>query len=178
MDSASHGFDGEVLKLNDWMKKVVFALPSSSVPKQVKLSQLSPPNLLTLQIKLSENPVVVMVASTTGNGDPPENMQRFWRHVRKTSNPKDMLANLRFCVLGLGDTNYDKFCHMGKQLDRRLPQLGANKFYETGLADEGVGLESVVEPWIEGLWPALKGTGSAYPLSLHCCKLPNMYNCF
>jgi sulfite reductase alpha subunit-like flavoprotein len=57
----------------------------------------------------SGNSLVVIVCSTTGNGDPPANAEDFWRHVRRRTNAKDLLARHRFTVLGLGDTNYDKF---------------------------------------------------------------------
>ncbi len=52
-----------------------------------------------------------------------------------------------FTVLALGDTNYDKFCHMGKSIDRRLTELGGKKFVELHCADEAVGLEETVEGW-------------------------------
>ncbi|XP_027734741.1 methionine synthase reductase isoform X3 [Empidonax traillii] len=48
------------------------------------------------------------------------------------------------------------FCNGGKTVDRRLQELGAQHFYDTGLADDCVGLELVVDPWIDGLWLALK----------------------
>ncbi|XP_010170006.2 methionine synthase reductase [Antrostomus carolinensis] len=59
-------------------------------------------------------------------------------------------------VLGLGDSEYTFFCNGGKTVDRRLQELGAQRFYDTGLADDCVGLELVVDPWIDGLWLALK----------------------
>ncbi|CAN0356003.1 unnamed protein product, partial [Hapterophycus canaliculatus] len=49
------------------------------------------------------------VVSTTGNGDAPENSERFWRFIKRRAHPKDLLEGLPFSVLGLGDTNYDKF---------------------------------------------------------------------
>lgn len=52
---------------------------------------------------------VIIVCSTTGNGEPPDNAGKFWRYVKRRTQPKDMLRNLAFTVLGLGDTNYDKF---------------------------------------------------------------------
>ncbi|XP_032926677.1 methionine synthase reductase isoform X2 [Catharus ustulatus] len=48
------------------------------------------------------------------------------------------------------------FCNGGRTVDRRLQELGAQHFYDTGLADDCVGLELVVDPWIDGLWLALK----------------------
>ncbi|XP_046851855.1 methionine synthase reductase-like isoform X2 [Xenia sp. Carnegie-2017] len=56
----------------------------------------------------------------------------------------------------LGDTNYTNFCNCSKNLNSRLLELGATHFYPPGFADDAVGLELVVEPWIEGLWPALQ----------------------
>lgn len=46
--------------------------------------------------------------------------------------------------------------------DRRLQQLSAKHFYETGFGDDGVGLEVGVEPWIEGLLPAIVDHFNAY----------------
>ncbi|CAM9143289.1 unnamed protein product [Choristocarpus tenellus] len=59
--------------------------------------------------ELKEWGAVVFVVSTTGNGDPTENSDRFWRFLKKRSHPKDLFSGLPFTVLGLGDTNYDKF---------------------------------------------------------------------
>ncbi|XP_012513468.1 PREDICTED: methionine synthase reductase [Propithecus coquereli] len=56
---------------------------------------------------------------------------------------------------GLGDSEYTYFCNGGKVIDKRLQELGARHFYDTGHADDCVGLELVVEPWIAGLWAAL-----------------------
>ena len=47
---------------------------------------------------------------------------------------------LPYCVaIGLGDSNYANFCAMGKNLNQRLLNLGANAFYEAGFADDGTG---------------------------------------
>lgn len=96
---------------------------------------------------------VVIVVSTTGDGDPPETIRPFMRLLRKKEITR--LSNVHFAVLALGDTNYENFCNTGKRIDNALPKLGATRFYERGNADDGVGLELVVEPWLEGLWTAL-----------------------
>eukprot|EP01135_Chromosphaera_perkinsii_P003701 Nk52_evm19s252 gene=Nk52_evmTU19s252 len=44
---------------------------------------------------------------------------------------------------------------MGKLLDHKLSELGAKRFYSTGYADDGTGMDKVVEPWIENLWGSL-----------------------
>jgi len=100
--------------------------------------------------------VTIIVCSTTGEGEPPETARKFWRWLKKKTHPPDLLAHLRYTILGLGDTNYSKFCSGAKLIDSRLHEVGAAPFYSNGYADDGVGLEEVVEPWRTGLWPAVK----------------------
>ncbi|POM65163.1 NADPH-dependent diflavin oxidoreductase, partial [Phytophthora palmivora] len=106
------------------------------------------------KVETRDGHFVIIVCSTTGNGDPPDNCGKFWRYVKRRTQPEDMLAKLRYTVLGLGDTNYDKFCFMGKSIEKRMRELGAQSFYEFGAADEAMGLEDSVEPWLNGLWDA------------------------
>ena len=104
----------------------------------------------------SRDRVAVLVSSTTGDGDQPEKAERLWRTLKKRHLPEDHLSGLRFAYLGLGDSNYSQFCNGPKTLRERLLDLGAEEFADPGWADDGVGLEEVVEPWIEGLWGALR----------------------
>ncbi|XP_045594122.1 methionine synthase reductase [Procambarus clarkii] len=99
---------------------------------------------------------LVLVGSTTGDGDPPDTAREFWRHLHQKDQPVDTLSHLSYTVLGLGDTNYTHFCNFGKTIDQKLQALGGNRFYACGWADDGTGLEIVIEPWIEGLIPTLK----------------------
>ncbi len=87
------------------------------------------------------------MCSTTGNGDAPENADAFWRHLKSRSLPKNHLEGTPFAVLALGDTNYDKFCHMGKSIDKRLHELGAVRVIDLHCADEACNLEEIVEAW-------------------------------
>uniref|UniRef100_A0A8B9QT63 Methionine synthase reductase n=1 Tax=Anas platyrhynchos TaxID=8839 RepID=A0A8B9QT63_ANAPL len=103
-----------------------------------------------------EKDPVVIVISTTGTGDPPDTARKFVKKIQDKNLPRDHFAHLQYGLLGLGDSEYTFFCNGGKTVDRRLQELGAQHFYDTGLADDCVGLELVVDPWIDGLWLALK----------------------
>ncbi|XP_025904342.1 methionine synthase reductase [Nothoprocta perdicaria] len=104
----------------------------------------------------AEKDPVVIVISTTGTGDPPDTARKLVKKIQDKTLPPDHFAHLQYGLLGLGDSEYTFFCNGGKTVDRRLQELGAQRFYGTGLADDCVGLELVVDPWIDGLWLALK----------------------
>ncbi|NWS90510.1 MTRR reductase, partial [Toxostoma redivivum] len=106
----------------------------------------------------TEKDPVVIVISTTGTGDPPDTARKFVKKIQDKTLPPDHFVHLQYGLLGLGDSEYMFFCNGGRIVDRRLQELGAQHFYDTGLADDCVGLELVVDPWIDGLWLALKET--------------------
>ncbi|WAR31737.1 NDOR1-like protein [Mya arenaria] len=111
---------------------------------------------------IQEN-LTVFVCSTTGQGDPPDNMMKFWKFIMRKNLPKDSLCQLSHAVLGLGDSSYPKFNFVGKKLHRRLEQLGSSGLVNIGLADDqhDLGADAVVYPWMEGLFTRLL---SLYPL--------------
>ena len=94
---------------------------------------------------------IIIVCSTTGNGDAPETANFFWRKLKNRNQPNNLLNGIEYTVLGLGDTNYDKFCNMGKSLDKRFHELGAKRFMELHFADEATGMEESVSLFIEKL---------------------------
>ncbi|KAM6455058.1 methionine synthase reductase isoform 2-T2 [Liasis olivaceus] len=102
-----------------------------------------------------EKDPVVIVTSTTGTGEPPDTAVKFLKEINNKSLPSDHFSHIRYGLLGLGDSEYTFFCNGGKIIDKRFVELGAQRFYEVGLADDAVGLELVVEPWIAELWVAL-----------------------
>eukprot|EP00177_Eucheuma_denticulatum_P004757 GFKZ01008646.1.p1 GENE.GFKZ01008646.1~~GFKZ01008646.1.p1 ORF type:complete len:639 (+),score=70.32 GFKZ01008646.1:165-2081(+) len=104
---------------------------------------------------------IVVVVSTTGDGDPPETIRPFMRLLRKKE--PGLLKQLSFTVLALGDTNYENFCATGKRVDSALAKLGAERFFRRGDADDGTGLEIVVEPWLSALWIELERRIGAEP---------------
>ncbi|PVU99414.1 hypothetical protein BB559_000722, partial [Furculomyces boomerangus] len=103
----------------------------------------------------------IFVISTFGDGDPPSNAESTFRKMaikakRFKNNSESEYANLYYSVLGLGDTNYNNFCNASKTFIKHLKTLKSTEFYPCGFADDGTGLEEVVEPWIANIWPSLE----------------------
>ena len=95
---------------------------------------------------------VLIVAATTGNGDVPENGDRFVRFIkRRQTEEYQPLKHVCYSVLACGDSNYDIFCATGKYIDKRLKQVGGTRAKPLACADEATGLEEVVDPWVNSI---------------------------
>ena len=100
--------------------------------------------------KLASTHTLALISSTFGDGDPPDNGEGFWHSLRTA---ETRLESLRFAVLALGDANYEQFCNHGKQLDRRLLELGATRLLER--VDCDTEFEAAADAWLARFQQAL-----------------------
>lgn len=110
-------------------------------------------------LQLVEAQNVLVITSTWGEGDMPDNAAPFWDAINQNgASPK--LDGVRFSVLALGDKNYgDTFCLAGRRLDERLSELGGTRVHPR--VDCDVDFDDPAKQWSEGVWTALKqGAGS------------------
>ncbi|MFS2150157.1 sulfite reductase subunit alpha [Rhizobium sp. Rhizsp42] len=92
---------------------------------------------------------VIVVVSTYGEGEMPDNAQLFWEALSADSAPR--LETMNFGVLALGDTGYDGFCQAGKLIDTRLEQLGAQRM--ANRLDCDVDYEDAASAWVNETLP-------------------------
>lgn len=72
---------------------------------------------------LAKETHVIFVASTNGEGEAPDNAIELHEFLQSKKAPK--LPNLKYAVIGLGDSSYEFFCQTGKDFDAFLSKLGA-----------------------------------------------------
>lgn len=99
--------------------------------------------------------VFVIVSSTYGQGDVPDNAMKFYGALEQAAPD---LGRVRYGVFALGDRTYaDTFCHGGQRFDALLTKLGATRLGEImrhdasgGTVPETVGLDWI-QAWLADL---------------------------
>jgi sulfite reductase (NADPH) flavoprotein alpha-component len=102
---------------------------------------------------------VLLITSTWGEGDMPDNAISFWDAINQNgASPK--LDGVQYSVLALGDKNYaDTFCLAGKKLDARLAELGATRIIDR--VDCDVEFDDLAKKWSANAFTILSGSSAA-----------------
>ncbi|MGO2343987.1 assimilatory sulfite reductase (NADPH) flavoprotein subunit [Vibrio litoralis] len=106
---------------------------------------------------LAKETHVIIVASTNGEGEAPDNAIELHEFLQSKKAPK--LANLKYAVIALGDSSYEFFCQTGKDFDNYLSKLGATAFLDR--LDCDVDYEAPASEWRKQALEKVKETLSA-----------------
>lgn len=94
---------------------------------------------------------LLVIVSTHGEGDPPDNALSFHEYVHGRRAPK--LDHLSFSVLSLGDSSYEFFCQTGKEFDERFEELGATRLFDR--VDCDLDYDEPFSEWLQGVASSL-----------------------
>lgn len=94
---------------------------------------------------------LLVIVSTHGEGDPPDNALSFHEYVHGRRAPK--LDHLSFSVLSLGDSSYEFFCQTGKEFDERFKELGGTRLFDR--VDCDLDYDEPFSEWLQGVVSSL-----------------------
>lgn len=104
-------------------QRVAEALGSQAAARGLALQAVSMADYQPRELARAR--LVLIVISTQGEGEPPESARELHAFLHGKRAPR--LDDLRFGVLGLGDSSYEHFCRAAQDFDQRLAALGAQR---------------------------------------------------
>jgi sulfite reductase (NADPH) flavoprotein alpha-component len=102
--------------------------------------------------QLKNTKYLLLIISTQGEGEPPDDAILLWEHLNSTKAPK--LNDLQFAVLALGDSSYEFYCKTGKDFDGRFEELGGKRLLDR--VDLDVDFDDGADAWIPTAVAAMK----------------------
>ncbi len=100
---------------------------------------------------LAATAYLLIITSTYGDGEMPDNAQLFWDALADDGAPR--LEQTTFSICALGDSSYPDFCQAGKALDTRLEALGAQRLHPR--IDCDIDFEDPFSEWLDSVSEAL-----------------------
>lgn len=102
--------------------------------------------------QIAQEKLLVIVASTQGEGEPAEEAVALHKFLLSKKAPK--MSDTAFAVFGLGDTSYEFFCQAGKDFDTRLGELGGERLLDR--VDADVEYQEQAAAWCSNVVDVLK----------------------
>ncbi|ENB6391683.1 NADPH-dependent assimilatory sulfite reductase flavoprotein subunit [Salmonella enterica] len=102
--------------------------------------------------QIASEKLLVIVTSTQGEGEPPEEAVALHKFLFSKKAPK--LTDTAFAVFSLGDTSYEFFCQAGKDFDNKLAELGGERLLDR--VDADVEYQSAAAQWRARMVDVLK----------------------
>jgi len=99
-----------------------------------------------------EKPFIVMCLATYGEGEPTDNFQEMYEWLNEPERDETMLNGCYYAIFGLGNRTYEHFNAMGKKVDKRMEDLGAERLHTLGVGDDNDNIEEHFVKWQEELW--------------------------
>ncbi|GGD25045.1 NADPH-dependent assimilatory sulfite reductase flavoprotein subunit [Franconibacter pulveris 601] len=109
--------------------------------------------------QIASEKLLVIVTSTQGEGEPPEEAVALHKFLFSKKAPK--LNGAAFAVFGLGDTSYEFFSQAGKDFDSKLAELGAERLLDR--VDADVEYQAAAQEWRARVVEVLKARAPAAP---------------
>ncbi|MFT3991063.1 MAG: flavodoxin domain-containing protein [Luteolibacter sp.] len=106
---------------------------------------------------LAKAKTVLIVTSTYGDGEPPDNASAL--HTALHAEDAPSLADVEYAVFALGDSNYPAFCKCGHDFDQRLAALGAKRL--TSIVECDVDYDEPLAAWISQIGKSLAAASKA-----------------
>lgn len=97
--------------------------------------------------KLIDEKYLLVIISTHGEGEPPIGAEEFYNYLHGQNAPD--LSNIKYAVLALGDKRYIHYCKVGIDIDKKLEELGAQRFFER--VDCDLDFKSTAENWVNNI---------------------------
>lgn len=139
-------------------RHVAEALAKQAQGKGIVANVVDMAEYKTTQLKNEQ--YLVIVTSTYGEGEPPENAIGLHNFLFSKKAPK--LPGLKYAVLGLGDTSYEFFCKTAQDFDQRLTELGGTSVLPR--VDLDVDYQAQADSWsnelVTKLEPELKASAA------------------
>ncbi|ENT2839823.1 MULTISPECIES: NADPH-dependent assimilatory sulfite reductase flavoprotein subunit [Klebsiella] len=107
--------------------------------------------------QIASEKLLVVVTSTQGEGEPPEEAVALHKFLFSKKLPK--LTDTAFAVFGLGDTSYEFFCQSGKDFDNKLAELGGERLLDR--VDADVEYQAAAAEWRARVVEVLKARAPA-----------------